>query len=111
MDEACLGADDLGQMRQEGDDVMLGDTLDLVDARDVEDGVLRLGPDRRGGLLRNDAELGQPIGGMGLDLEPDAEAGLRLPDSDHLGAGIARDHARSASAPPSCSPLWRASTT
>ena len=38
--EARLGADDLGQMGQEGDDVVLGLALDLVDARDVEGRVL-----------------------------------------------------------------------
>ena len=36
--EARVGADDLGEMRQEGDDVVLGLALDLVDARDVEGG-------------------------------------------------------------------------
>ena len=36
MHEARFGADDFGQVRQEGDDVMLGDALDLVDAVDVE---------------------------------------------------------------------------
>ncbi len=36
MHEARLRADDLGEMRQEGDDVVLGLALDLVDARDVE---------------------------------------------------------------------------
>ena len=34
--EARLGADDLGEMGEEGDDVVLGLALDLVDARDVE---------------------------------------------------------------------------
>jgi hypothetical protein len=29
---------------------------------------------------------------MGLDLEPDLESGLRLPEGDHFGAGIAGDH-------------------
>ena len=36
MDEAGLGADDFGQMGQEGDDVVLGLALDLVDPGDVE---------------------------------------------------------------------------
>src|SRR5262249_1837788 len=30
-----------------------------------------------------------------LDLEPDAETGLRLPDRRHLGPGVARNHHRS----------------
>ena len=34
------------------------------------------------------------VAGMRLDLEPDAELGLRRPDRDHLGAGIAGDHRR-----------------
>ena len=44
--EARLRPDDLGEMGQEGDDVVLDLALDLVDARDVEVGVLALGPDR-----------------------------------------------------------------
>jgi hypothetical protein len=75
-------------MGEEGDHVMLGDALDLVDARDIEGGVAALFPDLGGGGLRHDAEIGQLVGGMRLDLEPDAEAVLRLPDGDHIGAGI-----------------------
>ena len=89
MHEARFGADDFGQMRQEGDDVVLGLALDLVDALDIECRVLALGPDGFRGFLRNDAELGQRVGGMRLDLEPDLEARLRLPDRRHFGAGIA----------------------
>jgi hypothetical protein len=92
VDEARLGPDDLGEMSQEGDDIMLGDALDLVDPGHVEGGVLGLGPDRRGCFLWHDAELGELVGGVRLDLEPDAEARLRLPDRDHLGAGITGDH-------------------
>ena len=90
--EARLRPDDLGQMRQEGDDVVLDLALDLVDARDVELGLLALVPDflRRG--LRHDAELGHGVGGVRLDLEPDAKARLRRPDRRHFGTGIARDH-------------------
>ena len=51
MDEARLGTDDFGQMGQEGDDVVLGLALDLVDPGDVEGGVLGLGPDRLRGFL------------------------------------------------------------
>ena len=45
MHEARLRADDLGQVRQEGDDVVLDLGLDGIDARDVEFGVLALLPD------------------------------------------------------------------
>jgi hypothetical protein len=37
--------DDLGEMGEEGDDVVLDLALDRVDARDVEGGVLALVPD------------------------------------------------------------------
>ena len=96
MHEARFRADDLGQMRQEGDDVVLDLGLDRVDARDVEFGGLALFPDLLGGFLRDDAEFGHGVGGMRLDLEPDAEARLRRPDRGHFGAGIAGDgHAAS----------------
>ena len=88
----AVRADEFGQMGQEGDDVVLGDGFDLVDARDVELGRAALFPDRLGRLLRDDAELGQRVAGIGLDLEPDAELGFRRPDGDHFRAGIAGDH-------------------
>ena len=94
MDEARIGADEFGQMGQERDDVMLGDALDFVDALDVEGHVARLRPDRLGALLGDDAELGKRVAGMRLDLEPDAEARLRLPDPNHFGAGISGDHGK-----------------
>src|SRR6185369_15364652 len=72
--------------------VVLGLTLDLVDPRDVEGDVARLGPDRLGGFLGDDAELRLRIRRMRLDLEPDLEAGLRLPDGGHFRAGVAGDH-------------------
>ncbi len=36
MHEAAVRSDEFGKMRQEGDDVMLGDGFDLVDPGDVE---------------------------------------------------------------------------
>jgi hypothetical protein len=84
-------ADDLGQMGQEGDDVMLGHRLDLVDAGHVELHVLGF-PHGLRVLLRDHAEIGLRVAGMGLDLVPDAELGGGLPDGGHLGAGIAGDH-------------------
>ena len=92
MDKArVLGADMFGQMRQEGDDIMLGDRLDLVDARHIEFHVLRA-PHRLGIRLRDHAKGGLGVAGMGLDLIPDAELRLGRPDRNHLGAGIAGDH-------------------
>jgi hypothetical protein len=96
MDEARLvRPHDLGQMREEGDHVVLRHRLDLVDAGDVEGRVLRA-PDGLGVRLRDRAERGHRVAGMGLDLEPDAELRLGRPDGDHLGAGIAGDHGRPA---------------
>jgi hypothetical protein len=43
-------------------------------------------------LLRDHAQFGQRVAGVRLDLEPDFEARLRLPDRNHFGAGIAGDH-------------------
>ena len=50
MHEARLGPDDFGEMRQEGDHVVLDLALDLVDARDVEIGVFAFFPDVRARL-------------------------------------------------------------
>ena len=74
--------------------VVFGLALDFVDALDIEGGVAGLGPDRRRGLFRNDAEFRLRIRRMGLDLEPDLEARLRLPDGGHFRTGVARNHRR-----------------
>lgn len=92
--EARLGPDDLGEVGEEGDDVVLDLALDGIDARDVEFGGLALLPDLGGGRFRDDAELGHGVGRVRLDLEPDAIARLRVPDRGHCGPGIARDHGR-----------------
>ena len=89
MHEPRFGADMLGDIGEEGDHIMLGLALDLVDPVDLERTLLL---DRLSRLFRHDAELGQRIGGMRLDLEPDLEAGLRLPNGGHFRTGIARDH-------------------
>jgi len=94
MDEARFIADELGQMREEGDDVVLHLALDFVDALYVEPRLAAALPDRLRGLLRNDAEFRQCVAGMRLDLEPDAEFGLGRPDGDHFGPRIARNHGR-----------------
>jgi hypothetical protein len=87
--EARLLAHVLGQVGEEGDDVVLGGRLDLVDARDLETAAL---PDRLGGRLGDHAEFRLGVAGMGLDLEPDAEAVLRLPDLGHFGPAVTRNH-------------------
>src|SRR5712691_4800381 len=94
MHEAGIRADDLGEMRQERDDVVLDLALDRLDALDVEAGVAPLVPDGLGCGLRDQPELGHGVGGMRLDLEPDAEPGLGRPDLGHLRPGVARDHRR-----------------
>ena len=90
--EARFRADDLRQMRQEGDDVVLDLGLDGVDARDIEGRGLALVPDLLGGFFRDFAELGHGVGGMRLDFEPDAETRLGRPDRSHFGAAVARNH-------------------
>ena len=92
MHEARLGADDFGEVGQEGDDVVLDLGLDGVDARHVEDRGFALVADGLGGIFRDQAEFGHGVGRMRFDLEPDAEFGLRRPDGGHFRPGIARDH-------------------
>ena len=90
--EARLRADDLRQMRQEGDDVVLDLGLDGVDARDIEGRGLAFLPDLFRRLFRDLAEFGHGVGGMRFDLEPDAKARLGRPDRSHFGAAVARNH-------------------
>ena len=68
--------------------------FDGVDPRHVEFGVLAFFPDFRGSFFGHHAQFGQLVGGMGLDLKPDAKLGFGRPDFGHLGAGIAGDHKR-----------------
>src|SRR5579885_614003 len=79
----------LGDRGEEGDDVVLHLLLDRVDAGDVETAAR---PDRLDRLFGNLAEFGHGLGGIGLDLEPDAELGLGLPDASHFGAAVAGNH-------------------
>jgi hypothetical protein len=90
--ETGIRADDFGEMGQEGDDIVLGLSLDLVDPVDVESGRSAPFPDCPGGLLGDHAEFRERIAGMGLDLEPDAELGFGRPDSDHFRTGVAGYH-------------------
>ena len=93
VDVTRLGADDLGKVGQEGDHVVFRLALDRVDAPDIEHGVSSARPHGRRGLARHLAKLRHRVERVGLDLEPDAEPGLRLPERDHLRAAVAGDHA------------------
>ena len=86
-----LRADDLAQMGEKGDDIVLGDGLDLVDAGGVEFGVFGA-PDGLGISFGDHAEGGLGVAGMGLDLVPDAEFGFGGPNFGHGGARISGDH-------------------
>src|SRR5512132_908462 len=97
MHKARFRSDDFRKMRQESDDVVLYLGLDLINASDVELCGFACFPDFFGRLLRNDAKLGHGVGGVRLDLEPDAEFRFRRPDGDHFRPGVARD--RHAAAP------------
>src|SRR5215475_10931812 len=90
MHVARFGADDLGEVSKEGDDVVLDLGLDRIDAGDVEFCSLALFPDFLGGIFRNDAKLRHGIGRMRFYLEPDAEFCVRGPDRGHFRAGVAR---------------------
>jgi hypothetical protein len=87
--EARGRPDMLGEVGEEGDDVVLGLALDRVDALDLP---LALLPDLARGAPGDDPEGCLRVAGMGLDLEPDAESVLGLPDGGHLGAAVAGDH-------------------
>jgi len=89
--EPGLRAHMLGDVGEEGDDVVAGLGLDLVDALDLE-GAART--DRLRRLARDQPHARLGLAGEGLDFEPDAKAGLRLPEGGHLGAAVAGDHGR-----------------
>ena len=82
-------ADILGDVREEGDDVMVRDLLDLLDARQVE---LRLGTDVRGGFLRDLPKLRHGLAGRDLDFEHGLKLMLQRPDIAHLRIRIAFYH-------------------
>ena len=90
--EARLVADLLGDPGEEGDDVVLGHAPRSRRSRATSNSASFAYQIAAARFLRDHAELGQRVGGMRLDLEPDAEARLGRPDRGHLGAGIAGDH-------------------
>ena len=86
-----IGIDVLGHVGGEGDDVVVGDLLDLVDALDGEVGVVA-NPLR---LFFRDAgfpQLSLRLARQNLDFLPDGELVLKLPDGAHLRTRVAVDH-------------------
>jgi hypothetical protein len=83
--------DMFGKMGQKGDDVMFGDGLNFINSGHVK-GDIAGAPDGLGIGFGDNAKGGLGIAGMRLDLIPDAEFGLRVPNGNHVWAGIARDH-------------------
>ncbi len=79
----------LGDGRGEGDDVVLRDLLDRLDAGDVERAALA---DVARGLGRNDPGARHRVGGGCLDLQPGLVFPLVAPDATHLRIGVPRDH-------------------
>jgi len=90
VDEARLGADDFGQMGGEGDDVVLGLALDLVDALDIEGSHPWPWPRSSwrppSGSRRVSACASAACASISNQI---LKAGLRLPDRGHFRAGIA----------------------
>ena len=84
--EASLGSHDLGEMGEEGYDIVLDLGFNFFDARYVEFRRLALFPNFPRGFLRNDAKLRHGLRGVRLDFEPDAEPAVRRPDRGHLGS-------------------------
>ena len=82
-------ADILGDVREEGDDVVIRDLLDLLDARQVE---LRLGADVRRSLLRDLPEFRHGLAGRDLDFEHGLKLMLQRPDIAHFRIRIAFYH-------------------
>ena len=79
-------------VRGERDDVVVRHLLDLVDALNGEVGMRA---DPRGLLLRDTGlpQLGLRLAGQHLDLLPDLELVLQLPDGAHCRARVTVDHA------------------
>ncbi len=95
MDVARLRPDNFGEMRQKRDDIVLDLALDRVDAGSVKRRLLSFFPNYFSSRFRDQPKLCHGVGGVSLDLEPDAEAGCRRPDGGHVRPGVARDHAAS----------------
>ena len=93
----ALGSDRLGDLRHEGDDVVVGGALDLGDARRRRRAPGPRSPRGPPSGTRPRRHLGPAD--RELDLEHPLEARLLRPHGAHLGQRVARDHA---SAPAGC---------
>ena len=91
--EARFGANLRRHPVEERDHVMLGHRFDRIDRRHIDHRIGRPPvPQRLGRAVRHNAKLGQLVGGMGLDFEPDAVTRLRVPDRGHLRACVTGNH-------------------
>ena len=86
-----IGVDVLGHVGGEGDDIVVRYLLDLVDALNREVGMCT---DPSGLFLgyARFTQLSLCLAGQDLNLFPDLELVLQLPDGAHLGARVATDH-------------------
>ena len=89
VDPLALVTEALADGAREGDDVVAGLLLDLLDALDFE---FRVGADLLHVLGRDDAQLAPGLAGEDLHLEVGVELVLFGPDVPHHLAGIALDH-------------------
>ena len=89
MQPARRRPDLLGDRRRERDDVVLGDLLDFLDARDVERAALA---DVARGLGGHDAGGRHGLGGGDFDQQPGFVPALVAPDAPHFGVRVAWNH-------------------
>ena len=93
MHEPRFWADLLRDPVQERDHIVLGHRLDRVDRGDIDHWICGPPiPQRLGRAGWHDAQFGQLVGRVRLDLEPDAITRFCFPDCGHLRAGITGDH-------------------
>ena len=89
VDPATVGADVLGHVGQEGDDVVVRDRLDLEHAVGIEVG---LRGDRPGGLGRDLTQVGEGLACGDLDVAPDLETPPIGPKGLHFRGLVPLDH-------------------
>ncbi len=95
MQPARLRPEPLLEMGEEGDDVVPGRPLDLLDPHGVDQtgpGLLDLPPKGGDVRCRDEPLLGHGLGRHELDLEPEREPCLGREEGGHLGPAVARDH-------------------